>query len=239
MRHVSIIIPAYNEADRLPKNLKACIDFLNQQQYTSEIIVVTDGSQDNTAEVAESFKAEFGDLKVVTFPFNRGRGFAVREAMKQAMGEYRLYMDADGAVPIDFLNNFLKICKDKNADLVIGSRDHKDSRIIRRQNFFRHYLKIPFKAFQRFLLKMPYKDTQCGFKLFTKTASDLLFARSKFDCSFSDTEYLYIAFKLNLKVIEAPVTWCHNNETRLPIGPRRAISLLLKLFAIKKSHAKI
>ena len=120
---VSVIIPALNEESRLPNTLNLCINFLKRQDYTTEIIVVTDGSTDRTQEIAESFIPSFPDLKVMSFPVNRGRGFAIKVGMLEATGQYRLYIDADSAVPIEFLSSFLEKCQ-AGYDVVIAFTAH-------------------------------------------------------------------------------------------------------------------
>jgi dolichyl-phosphate beta-glucosyltransferase len=234
---VSIIIPALNEESRLPNTLELCIKFLKQQEYASEIIVVTDGSTDRTQEVAESFISSFPSLRVISFSSNRGRGFAIKVGMLEAKGQYRLYIDADGAVPIEFLSLFLAKCQ-AGHDVVIGSRTHKESKILRRQPLLRHNLGIVFRFIQKGILGMPYRDTQCGFKLFTDEATHKLFSKLTYECSFSETELMYIAHKMNLNVYQHPVTWTHDPYTRLPIGFLRSIELFIKLLMIRKIHSK-
>lgn len=234
---VSIIIPAINEEARLPKTLNLAIEFLKKQNYDSEILVVTDGSTDKTVEIAQSFISQFPQLRIITFPLNRGKGFAIKAGMFEAKGQFKLFMDADSAVPIDFLNSFLKKCQDGWA-VVIGSRTHPDSKILKKQRFLRRHLAVVFRYLQKAVLRLPYWDTQCGFKLFTAQAAEQLFAKTTFDCSLFDAELLYLAHSLNVKVFEHPVIWTHDDQTRLPIGPRRSVELLIKLFAIKRIHAK-
>ncbi len=235
---VSVIIPAYNEESRLPHTLELCIKFLKQQDYVSEIIIVTDGSKDATEQVANSFVSSFAHLRILSFPYNRGRGFAVKEGMLAAKGDYRLFMDADNAVPIDFLPSFLQKCQE-GYDLVMGSRTHKESRILRRQPFARHHLAIVFRFLQKGVLRLPHWDTQCGFKLFTAAAAENLFPRLTYECGFFDTELLYIAHKLNMRVLELPITWRHDPDTRMPIGLRRSVELFIKLLMISRIHSKI
>ncbi len=232
---VSVIIPALNEENRLSKTLAASIEFLKKQSYSSEIIVVTDGSTDRTKEVAESFISSFPDLRVMDFPVNYGKGFGVKNGMLAAKGQFRMYMDADNAVPIDFLPSFLDKCR-AGYDVVIGSRREKDSKILRSQKLLRQQLARGFGLLQKIVLRFPYRDTTCGFKLFTAEATETLFSRLTLNCALFDTELLYIAHKLKMKVFIHGVTWRHDPETRIPVGFRRSIQLALLLFAIRKIH---
>jgi dolichyl-phosphate beta-glucosyltransferase len=232
---VSIIIPALNEASRLPRTLNCCIAFLEKQNYASEILVVTDGSKDQTAAVAESFVSQFKNMRVLSFSENRGKGFGVKSGMLAAHGKFRLFMDADNAVPIDFLSSFLEKCE-SGYDIIIGSRTQKTSKILKAQGFLRYRLAIIFRYIQKLVLGLPYWDTQCGFKLFTAKAAEDLFPRTTLDCAFFDAELLYMAHKAKYKVFEHPVSWHHDPDTRLPIGFRRSIELLKLLFVIKRTH---
>jgi dolichyl-phosphate beta-glucosyltransferase len=236
--YLSIVIPAFNEAHRLPHTLSETIAFLERQSYKSEILVVTDGSSDGTAQVASDFTRQFPTLQVFEFTDNRGKGFAVRTGMLAANGRYRLFMDADYAVPIDFAGEFLSMME-AGAEIVIGSRCHPQSHIEEMQRFPRRQLAIMFGYLQQGILRMPFRDTQCGFKMFTAGAAEKLFPLQTFDCAYFDAEILYIAFRCGTRIEEAPISWRHDQETRLPIGTRRTIDLLGKLFSIKRIHAAV
>jgi dolichyl-phosphate beta-glucosyltransferase len=233
---VSVIIPAFNEQSRLPNTLRKTKAFLAKQQYASEIIVVTDGSTDATEEVVEEAAARYGGIRLISLPQNRGKGFSVKYGMLNAVGDYRLFMDADYAVPIEFLGDFLAEAE-VGADVVIGSRAHADTQIATPQGFPRRQLAQAFGYMQQSILRMPFLDTQCGFKLFTADAVKLLFPHVVYECSYFDAELLYVAIKMNLNVKEIGVTWTHDNETRLPIGFKRSIDLFQKLIAIRSLHA--
>lgn len=233
-KYLSIIIPAYNESTRISRTLTPTIEFLKTQNYESEIIVVNDGSKDNTTEVVNGFKASFNNIKVIEYTPNHGKGYAVKKGMLEAEGNYRLFMDADYAVPIEYLKIFHDEIKEN--DIVIGSRGVPGSIIEEHQNFIREGLAIMFGKLQRFVLKLPIKDTQCGFKLFTKEAANNLFNLITLECSYFDAELLYIAYRKNMKIKQIPVNWKHDQETRLPIGLGRSFDLLVKLFKIRSRH---
>lgn len=231
---ISIIIPAYNEADRIQRALVPAIDFLKKKSYSSEIIVVNDGSLDSTKNIVESYKKDFNNLKIIEYFPNKGKGYAVKTGMLAANGSYRLFMDADYAVPIEFLDTFLDKIKD-NFDIVIGSREKEESKIIKHQPFLRERLAKFFNIIQRFILKLPIKDTQCGFKLFSESAATKLFSVITINCSFFDAELLYLAYKNNFNICEIGVQWTHDHQTRLPITFKRTVELMIKLIKIRFS----
>ncbi|HEY9731618.1 MAG TPA: dolichyl-phosphate beta-glucosyltransferase [Drouetiella sp.] len=233
---LSVIIPAYNEESRLPHTLMKTATFLAKQSYSSEIIVVTDGSTDRTEEVVEEAAARYGGIRLISLPKNRGKGFSVKYGMINAFGDYRLFMDADYAVPIEYLNEFLAEIE-RGGDVIIGSRSHENTRIGTPQGFPRRQLAISFGYLQRAILRMPFLDTQCGFKMFTADAVKLLFPHVVYECAYFDAELLYIATKMGLNVKEIGVKWTHDQQTRLPIGFNRSLELFQKLVAIPSLHA--
>jgi glycosyltransferase involved in cell wall biosynthesis len=232
---LSIIIPAFNEEKRIPMALVPTIDFLKKQSFTSEIIVVSDGSQDQTKVVAESFKNIFQNLSVIEYSPNRGKGYAVKTGMLNARGKYRLFMDADYAVPIEHVDKFLMMI-DKDFDIVIGSRAVKQAYIEKHQPFFREFLAKCFGRMQQIILGLPIRDSQCGFKLFTDKMADYLFNRIVFDCAYFDAELLYLACREKARIAEVGVHWKHDDNTRLPIGILRSFDLLKKMFIIRIIH---
>jgi len=236
--YLSIIIPAYNEARRLPRTLSETISFLEVQSFTSEIIVVTDGSTDETVAVAESFASRFSDLRVISFAGNKGKGFSVKTGMLAARAKYRLFMDADYAVPVQTVLTLLESVKD-GFDIVIGSRAMADSVILVQQGFIRRQLTKVFSVLQDATLGLPFEDTQCGFKLFTAAAAELYFPQVTFDCAYFDAELLYVAHNAGARIAQVPITWQHDHETRLPIGMKRSIDLARKMFAIPRIHAHL
>jgi hypothetical protein len=143
-------------------------------------------------------------------------------------------MDADYAVPIEYLGSMLDEIKEN--DIVIGSRGLQNSAVEIHQNFIREKLAILFGKLQSIILNLPIKDTQCGFKLFTDEAAKILFNLITFDCAYFDAELLYIANKKKMKIKEIPVRWKHDHETRLPVGFKRTLDLLIKLFKIRIMH---
>jgi dolichyl-phosphate beta-glucosyltransferase len=236
---LSIVIPAYNEERRLPRTLAATIAYLKAQNYSSEILIVTDGSKDKTVEVAQNFCDRFSDLRVLSFAQNRGKGFAVKEGMLAARGSYRLFMDADYAVPIEAVEACLKKLREEHLDMVLGSRSVPEAEFEQAQPFIRHMLAVAFGCLQKAVLRLPYTDTQCGFKLFTAQSAQRYFPLLTYECAYFDAELVYVSHRLGARIGEVGVRWRHDNETRLPIGPRRSLELVKKLWLIRTLHGAL
>lgn len=217
---ISIIIPSYNEENNIRTGaLSGMVDYLNQQKYTWEIIVVDDGSTDKTAELAEKFAQNHKNIIVLREP-HRGKGGTVIAGMLKANGDIVLFDDMDQATPIDQLEMILPKFKE-NFDIVIGSRAGREGAPLIRKT-----MAYGFSILRNLVLQLPYKDTQCGFKAFTKKASTEIFKRlqifnqqqAQSGASVSagfDLEILYVARKLKLKVAEVPVVWHHKEGTKV------------------------
>jgi dolichyl-phosphate beta-glucosyltransferase len=232
---LSVIIPAFNEETRLPVCLDKTIEFLSRQDYHFEIIVVSDGSTDNTASICRTYAERFRQVRLIEYSPNRGKGFAIRAGMLGASGELRLFIDADSAVPISFVDAFIAQAK-KGFDIIIGARGLKETRILKHQSYIRELAGKSFGRIQKLVLGIPFYDTQCGFKLFTASSAEMLFKQMKYECSYFDAEILYLAYKKNLKICEMPVEWSHDGTTRMPIGLGRTIDLVSKLLRLKSIH---
>jgi glycosyltransferase involved in cell wall biosynthesis len=235
---LSIVIPAYNEEKRIPRCLELTINFLKKQTFESEIIVVLDGCTDNSRSITESFRKEFSALKIIDYKPNKGKGFAVKTGMLEANYEIRMFMDADYAVPIETLPKYIEKINEGN-DLIIASRRHKDSVIEKHQMILRELAGKGFGLLQKIILGIPFYDTQCGFKLFTKEAAEYLFPQLQYNCSYFDAEMMYVAYQAKMKVAEMPVKWTHDGMTSMPIGSSRTVDLLKKLFRLKGLHKNI
>lgn len=234
---LSIVIPAYNEENRIVRTLEETIQYLLRQDYESEIIVVSDGSKDGTRLRVAEFTARFPRLRCLEYHPNRGKGYAVKTGVLEAVGDYVLFMDADYAVPIEYVERLLQ--QMARADVVIGSRTLHESVLRQRQPFLREFAARVFGRLQQAWLGLPFRDTQCGFKLFRREIAIKLFTTLTFDCSYFDAELLHIAWKSGVKIREIPVSWSHDGETRLPIGPRRTLELLAKLWRIRAQRRRL
>ncbi len=206
---ISIVIPAFNEEKRLPTFLQQVIMFCIARSETFEIIVVDDGSHDDTIRVAESYRAHFSGLRVLCNRKNRGKGYAVKRGLLKARGKICLFMDADGSVlPNEIQKNLHYITAD-GYDIFVGSRVLKE----KGQSLnVRWYRKIPgtiFNFLVRILLFKEVQDTQCGFKLFRREVIKPLFSRCHLRGFGFDIEILYLAYKMGYGVKEGPVSWQH------------------------------
>jgi len=209
---LSVVIPAYNEARRLPASLGRINAFLEARGDSFEIVVADDGSQDATAAVAESQGGR--RLRVLRSERNRGKGHAVRRGMLAANGERRLMTDADLSTPIEELIA-LEARLDQGFDVAIGSRAVRGARIEVRQGRFRETAGRVFNVLVRLLLLPGIRDTQCGFKLFTARSAHAAFEPIRLDGFSFDVEALYVARRLGLRVAEVPVLWRNDAATRV------------------------
>lgn len=213
--HLSIIIPAYNEEQRLPKTLREIDKYLRTQDYESEIVVVSDGSTDRTVEVVKDLMAEIKNLRILDFKENRGKGFGVQQGMLKARGEYRLFTDADNSTSIDQIEKIWPWFKEEY-DVVIGSRDIKGAVLDPPQPWQRRFTGEAFKLVRKIIIGLwEIEDTQCGFKGFTKKVVENIFPRCKIDRFAFDPEILIIAKKLDYKIKEVPVYWRNDPESKV------------------------
>jgi dolichyl-phosphate beta-glucosyltransferase len=235
---LSIVIPCYNEANRLPRTLERSIDYLRLRERESEIIVVSDGSKDATKDVAESRFAALPTnitARVIEYTPNQGKGYAVKVGMLAARGERVLFMDADYAVPMTYLDRAEEIL-DRGIDIAIGSRALEETKIVEAQSFLRERLAKLFGLLQRSYLGLKQKDTQCGFKLFSREAVDKIFPRVKLNSVIFDGEVLWLARKAGLQAEEFPVEWTHDQDTRISYTPIKALMVLLDFIKIPLLH---
>lgn len=202
---VSIIIPAYNEAQRLPATLRQTLDHLSLQPYSSELILVDDGSSDNTSAVMASWAEQDLRIRTVSSAVRTGKGGAVRSGMRVALGKYLIFMDADLSYPLHHLEDLLSGF-DRGYDVVIGSRSHPGSLVTVGPRVSRRIGSKLFNGVTHFFGLSSSDDTQCGFKGFTREAAEQLFSRQRVLGFAFDVELLYIARRLNLSVLEVPVT---------------------------------
>jgi len=207
-RSLSIIIPAYNEETRLPSTLLQVTNYFAQSEWRpAEILVVDDGSQDRTVQVAEEFAANGCPVRVLRNPGNRGKGFAVRHGMQEGTGQWLLFTDADLSTPIAEIEKLWNAVRDGDTAVAIGSRALDRSLIGVRQPVFRERAGQLFNWVMQRVLGLALKDTQCGFKLFRQDAARAIFERQKLDRFSFDAEALFLARKLGFAIREVPVRW--------------------------------
>jgi dolichyl-phosphate beta-glucosyltransferase len=210
---LSIVVPAFNEAARIGDSIKKIDAFMRRLPLSSELIVVDDGSIDDTAEVVEQMKAKH--LRLVRNDRNHGKGYSVRQGILAASGKYVLFTDADLSAPIDEANKLLDIALHDGADIVIGSRAIDRSYIEKHQSHLRELGGIAFNIMVRLLLGLRLRDTQCGFKLFDRQKSRRIFELQRtFGFGF-DPELLFLAKRQGLKIRETPVHWSHAEGSKI------------------------
>lgn len=216
MSFLSIVVPAYNEESRLPATLRALLGYLDREypgRY--EILVVDDGSSDRTAACAEQVAAGRPEVRLLRNPGNRGKGYAVRHGMLEARGEWALFTDADLSAPIEELGKLWEAVRREQAAIAFGSRALNRSLIGVHQPWWREWAGRVFNLVMRLLVGLPYRDTQCGFKLFRRDAVQAIFPRQRIERFGFDVEVLYLARKLGFKAVEVPVRWNHAEGTRV------------------------
>lgn len=228
---ISIIIPAYNEESRLPQTLQSILKFTSDRQEEFEIIVVDDGSKDNTSQVAKEFNEK---IVVLTLESNQGKGAAVRKGVLQATGDFIFFSDADLSTPINQFNKLFDSLLN-SFDIAIGSRAVDYSSIKVHQPFYREFMGKSFNKIVQLLVLKGIKDTQCGFKGFKKIAAQNVFSKAKIDGFGFDVEILFIARKLGLKIDEISVEWYNDEQSKInPI--KDSLKMLIEILKIRKLH---
>lgn len=218
MPYLSIVIPAYNEADRIGRTLVGTFDYLDAQSYQSEVIVVNDGSKDSTAEKVRQFAAGAGGrLHLLENPGNRGKGYSVRHGMLEAKGEILLFYDADLATPTSEIEKVIAPIARNRYDVVFGSRALDPSLIGTHQSVFRETIGRAGNLIQYLLTGLDFKDTQCGFKAFRREAARSIFPIQRIDGFGFDPEILFIAKKQGWRLLEIPVRWNHVEGSKLHV----------------------
>ena len=210
----SIVIPAYNESARLGATLEKVLAYIRAQGWDAEVLVVNDGSLDNTAEIVQSFAARNPTLRLLENPGNRGKGYSVRNGMLNARGRIVLFTDADLSSPIEEARKLFQAL-DEGADIAIGSRWLRAETQTQRQPLHRQLFGRIFNLLMRLILGLKFKDTQCGFKAFKQPAAQTIFPLQRIDRWGFDPEILFLARKFGLNVREIPVAWGHSGDTRI------------------------
>ena len=231
MAKYSIIIPAYNEAARLGGTLDRVLNHIADRRWDAEVIVVNDGSRDNTAELVRARANANSSVRLIENPGNRGKGYSVRNGMLNANGGILLFTDADLSSPIEEAGKLFTAI-DGGADVAIGSRWVQPDMQAKRQSLLRQFYGRIFNLALRILLGLKFKDTQCGFKAFTRSSARMLFSQQTIERWGFDAELLYIAHRRGLNVKEVPVVWSHSEGTR--ISPLRdGLRMFSEVLAIR------
>jgi len=210
----SIVIPAYNESQRLAATLDKVLAYLHEQRWTAEVIVVNDGSRDGTAELVQEFMRRHPILRLIENPGNRGKGYSVRNGMLNANGDILLFSDADLSSPISEAPKLFAAIA-KGADVAIGSRWIRSELQTERQPLYRQFFGRVFNLLLRAVLGLNFKDTQCGFKAFTRAAANQIFLLQRVERWGFDPELLFLAKRLGFRIVEVPVQWGHEGRSRI------------------------
>ena len=210
----SIVIPAYNESARILATLRSVVLCVRAQGWSAEIIVVNDGSRDSTAEVVRDFAADAPEVRLLQNPSNRGKGYSVRSGLLQALGEVVMFTDADLSAPIEEAERLFAAIA-AGADIAIGSRWLEKGRQTHRQPLYRQFFGRCFNAVTRAVMGLRFADTQCGFKAFTRAAAQTVFQLQTIERWGFDPEILFIGLKRGYRIVEVPVSWAHDERTRM------------------------
>jgi len=229
---ISIIIPAYNEERRLPPTLERIRDYLALRHWNAEIIVVDDGSTDDTARVAQEWQKEIPRLLLLQNGRNRGKGYSVKQGMLAARARLALFTDADLSSPIEEADKLLGVLTGGGYHVAIGSRALDRKNILVHQSRFREVAGILFNQFVQVVTGVPFVDTQCGFKAFDRAAMLPVFAQQRVEGFGFDPELLFLAKRRGLRMTEIPVLWAHSPDTRVHML-RDSLRMLWELFSIR------
>lgn len=232
---LSIVIPSFNEELRLPVTLADISSYIRASKRATEVIVVDDGSTDRTADIASSFRGEIQRLSVIRNDQNRGKGYSVRRGMLEARGRIVLFTDADLSAPIDEADKLIAALADH--DVAIGSRALNRKLISVRQSVFRENAGIIFNLIVRAILRLPFVDTQCGFKAFRRERCQIIFQQQRIERFGFDPELLYLARHHGLRSIEIPVRWAHSPATKVSML-RDSLQMFLDVFIIRWNALK-
>ena len=211
---LSIVIPAYNECARIEGTLERVMSCIQERGWDAEVLVVDDGSTDETVAVVQRWMERYDRMHLVKNAGNRGKGYSVRNGLLQAAGDVVMFTDADLSAPMEEAERLLAAIAD-GADVAIGSRWMDRTRQTIHQPLYRQFFGRCFNWVTRSVMGLPYKDTQCGFKAFKRSAAQVIFRLQTIERWGFDPEILFIARKLKYVIREVPVTWGHDERSRM------------------------
>ncbi len=211
---LSIVIPAYNECLRIEGTLTRVMECISREAWDAEVLVVDDGSSDETPDIIQRWMTLHPRLHLIQNPGNRGKGYSVRNGLLQAAGEIVMFTDADLSAPMEEASRLIAAIQE-GADVAIGSRWLDRARQTHQQPLYRQFFGRCFNAITRGVMGLPFLDTQCGFKAFRREAAQVIFRLQRIERWGFDPEILFIARKLKYTVREVPVTWGHDERSRM------------------------
>jgi len=233
--YLSVVIPVYNERDRVSSTLPSVLEYLRGCAEPCELIVVDDGSTDGTADRVRELLRNAPNARLISDAANHGKGYAVRKGMLEARGQYLLFSDADLSAPIAEADRLLEPLKN-GYDVVIGSRALKREWIQVHQSWVRENAGKLFNLALRSITRLPFEDTQCGFKAFRREAARRIFPLQSIRGFGFDPELLYIAKKLGCRTLEVPVYWAHSEGTKVRMW-RDGVRMVMDLVRIRWNDA--
>jgi len=234
---LSIIVPAYNEANRITCFLKELVEFALQDAAMREIIVVDDGSSDHTVQLVKEMAEKYPFITLLKHDQNRGKGAAVKLGSAEAKGDIQVFMDADGSYGPDQIVNNLKFF-DEGYDVVIGSRFMEGSVKDYEEGLRRKVMRTVFNRLVHLFLFDQIQDTQCGFKMFRRSVANVIYPEMRLTGFGFDLEFIYLALKNKFKIKESPVTCYFRDGSKVRVI-RDTIKIFFNLFEIRKVHGKL
>jgi dolichyl-phosphate beta-glucosyltransferase len=234
---LSIIIPVFNEGHKIESDLDAALHFIKEQEITCEIIVVDDGSTDNSLNILKEH-SEFnpGIINVLNYQPNRGKGYAVKQGILMARGDNIAYLDSGNCVPYSELMKGMALIGNKKADIAHGSRHLKQSKIVIPRKWYRSFFSFIFTKFIKLNMHLPkyLTDTQCGLKLYRRDAAHFLYNQCQTEGFLFDIEIIIMATLKGYKIVEFPIVWTPDPDSRLKLLPQFFL-IFKEIHAIKKS----
>ena len=218
--YLSIIIPVWNEANKISADIREIIRYADGHDLSIEVIIVDDGSEDNTYYIAnETAVPEYLKKKVLQYTPHRGKGYAVRRGIAESKGELVMFMDSGQNVPMEFIDKGIKQIEENECDILIGSRYLPESIIKRKLIWYRHFTSRWFRKIVKLYLQIPdsISDTQCGFKIFKGIPARQLFKNCRSDGFIFDLEIILMALKEKFKICELAIEWTCDRDSRLSL----------------------
>ena len=234
--HLSVVIPAYNEAERLKRFIPVIAEYLRAKDLKFEIVVVNDGSRDQTAQITRDLSKTFPMLRLIDLQPNRGKGGAVKAGMLDARAEYVLFTDADQSTPITESDKLLAKLERDGYDMAIGSRSVPGARVEQPQVWYRALAGKLFGVGAKLLCIHGIYDTQCGFKAMKREVAQKVFSQVTSNSAIFDIEMLVVTTREGFRVAEVPVQWVHDPDTRIPYDLRRSLRIWAELWRIRRAQ---